>query len=145
MRTRSYQNIFLKVNFNQPAFTCSKLTIKTLKQRCEIFHIFHIFQLFEHISHLRSSVSIVNFKHVIAGWVGITELFFSNCHRSWNSKIQAFSGLNNYREIICVRIYFCKVVSYQQNLAMFKDFPNFDNTWTATSDMILLMVPLYPL
>ena len=24
---------------------------------------------FEHISHLCSSVSIVNFKHVIAGWV----------------------------------------------------------------------------
>ena len=23
---------------------------------------------FEHISHLRSSVSIVNFEHVIAGW-----------------------------------------------------------------------------
>ena len=38
--------------FSQPAFTCSKSTIETLK-------------LFTP----SSSVSIVNFEHVIAGWV----------------------------------------------------------------------------
>ena len=67
---------------SQPAFTCSKLTIETLEQRCEIcskltikppkrrqWHRFVGFIVkFEHISHLCSGVSIVNFKHVIAGW-----------------------------------------------------------------------------
>ena len=52
----------------QPAFTWSKLTIETLEQwRC--FSSF--FVNFEHISHLPSSVSIVNFGHVIADWEGI--------------------------------------------------------------------------
>ena len=67
----------------QPAFTCSKVTIKTLEQRCKIcskltiktpkrrqschFDVFIV--NFEHISHLCSSISIVNFEHVIAGWV----------------------------------------------------------------------------
>ena len=57
----------------QLAFTCSKLKIETLKQRCEIcsklrrrFGVFIV--NFEHISHLCYSVSIVNFEHVIAGW-----------------------------------------------------------------------------
>ena len=68
---------------SQPAFTCSKLTIEALGQRCEIcskltvktpkqrqWHRFDVFVVnFEHISHLCSSVSIVNFKHVIASWV----------------------------------------------------------------------------
>ena len=58
----------------QPAFTCSKLTIETLEQRCEICSKLtiktpNIFN-FEHISHLCSSVSIVSFEHVIAGWEG---------------------------------------------------------------------------
>ena len=34
---------------SQPALTCSKLTIETLEQGC-------------------SSVSIINFEHLIAGW-----------------------------------------------------------------------------
>ena len=69
--------------FYQPAFTCSKLTMKTLEQRCEIcskltietpklrqWRPFGVFSLnFEHISHFCSSASIVNFEHVIAGWV----------------------------------------------------------------------------
>ena len=66
----------------QPAFTCSKFTIETLEQKCEIcskltiktpkrrqWSCFGVFNVnFEHISHLFSSVSIVNFEHVIAGW-----------------------------------------------------------------------------
>ena len=45
---------------SQPAFTCSKLTIETLQQGVN----------FEHILTLCSSVSIVNFEHVIASWDG---------------------------------------------------------------------------
>ena len=72
----------MKVITSQPAFTCSKLTIETLEQRCEIcskltiktpkrrqwrrFGVF-IFN-FEHISHLCSRVSIANFVIVIVGW-----------------------------------------------------------------------------
>ena len=66
----------------QPAFTYSKLTIKTLEQRCEIcskltiktskrhqWRRFGVFIVnFEHILHLCSNASIVNFEHVIAGW-----------------------------------------------------------------------------
>ena len=66
--------------FQLALFTCSKLTIETLEQRCEIcskliikppkrwqWRRFGGFIVnFDHISHLRSSVSIVNFKHVIA-------------------------------------------------------------------------------
>ena len=65
----------------QPAFTCSKLTIETLEQRCEICSKLTIkppkrhqrrrfggfIVNFEHIAHLFSSVSIVNFEDVIAG------------------------------------------------------------------------------
>ena len=48
----------------------SKLIIKTPKQRQ--WRRFGVFIVnFEHISHLCSSVSIVNFEHVIAGWVDI--------------------------------------------------------------------------
>ena len=56
--------------------TCTKLTIETLEQRCEIcskltiktpkrrhWRRFHVFIVnFEHISHLCFSVSIVNFE-----------------------------------------------------------------------------------
>ena len=66
----------------QLAFTCSKLTIVTLKQRCEIclkltiktpkrrhWHRFEVLIVnFEHVLQLCSGVSIVNFDHVIAGW-----------------------------------------------------------------------------
>ena len=65
----------------QPAFTCSKLTIETLEQRCEIcskltiklpkrrqWRRFDGFVInFERISHLCSSDSIANFEYVIAG------------------------------------------------------------------------------
>ena len=64
------------------SFTCSKLTIEILEQRCEIcskltiktpkrrhWRRFGVFIInFEHISHLCSSASIVNFEHVIASW-----------------------------------------------------------------------------
>ena len=67
---------------SQPAFTCFNLTIETLEQRCEICSKLIIkpperrqwrrsggfIVNFEHISHLCSSVSIVNFEHVVAGW-----------------------------------------------------------------------------
>ena len=69
-------------NFSQLAFTCWKLTIKTLEQRCEIcskltiktpkrrqWRRFGVFIVnFEHVSHLCSSVSIVNFGQVNASW-----------------------------------------------------------------------------
>ena len=65
----------------QPAFTCSKLTIETPEQRCEICSKLTIkppkrrhlrpfggfIVNFEHTSRLCSIVSIVNFEHVIAG------------------------------------------------------------------------------
>ena len=65
----------------QPTFISSKLRIQTLEQRCEIcskltieppkrrqWHCFGGFIVnFEHITRLCSSVSIVKFKHVIAG------------------------------------------------------------------------------
>ena len=71
-----------KFSITQPAFTCSKLAIETLEQRCEIcskltiktpkrsqWRRFAVFIVnFEHISHLCSSASIVSFEHVIAGW-----------------------------------------------------------------------------
>ena len=67
----------------QPVFTYSKLTIKTLEQRCDTcskltiktpkrrqWRRFGVFTVnFEHISHLCSTVSIANFEHVIVGWV----------------------------------------------------------------------------
>ena len=51
-----------------PAFTCSKLTRETLEQRCEICS-----KLTIKTPKRRQwpSVSIVNFEHVIAGWVNI--------------------------------------------------------------------------
>ena len=66
----------------QPAFTCSKLTIEKLEQRCEIcskltikppkrhhWRRFGSFIVnFEHISHLCPSFSVVNFEQVITGW-----------------------------------------------------------------------------
>ena len=67
---------------SQPAITCSKLTIEILEQRGEICSKLAIRPLkttlmasfggfivnLEHISHLCSSVSIVNFEQVNAGW-----------------------------------------------------------------------------
>ena len=47
---------------------CSKLTIKPPKRR-QWRHFGGFIVNFEHISHLRSSVSIVNFEQVNAGWV----------------------------------------------------------------------------
>ena len=72
----------IKNTITQMAFTCSKLTIETLEQRYEIctkltikppkrrhWRRFGGFIVnFEHISHLCSTVSIVNFEHVIADW-----------------------------------------------------------------------------
>ena len=66
----------------QLTFTCSKLTLETLEQWCEICSKFTIkppkrrqwrrfgdfIVNFEHISHLCSSVSIPAVEHVIAGW-----------------------------------------------------------------------------
>ena len=64
---------------SQSAFTCSKLTIETPEQRCEICSKLTIkppkrrgfggiIVNFEHILHLFSSASIVNFEHVNAGY-----------------------------------------------------------------------------
>ena len=46
----------MAVTLTQPAFTCSKLTLKTPERR----------------NWRRSGVFIVNFEHVIAGWGGTT-------------------------------------------------------------------------
>ena len=65
--TISLNRTFTFWSISQPAFTCSKLTIKTPKRRqWRRFGVFIV--AFEHISHLCSSVSIVNFEHVIAVW-----------------------------------------------------------------------------
>ena len=43
------------------------------------WHRFGVFIVnFEHISHLCSSVSIINFEHVIAGWVCSNEQWHNN-------------------------------------------------------------------
>ena len=74
----------------QLAITCSKLTIETLEQRCEIcskltiktlkrrhWRRFGVFIVnFEHISHLCSRVTIANFEQVNAGWAKIP-IYFS--------------------------------------------------------------------
>ena len=53
---------------NPVAFTCSKLTIETLKEGgCEICSKLTI-KTPELCQWCRSGVFIVNFKHVIAGW-----------------------------------------------------------------------------
>ena len=58
---------------------CSKLTIKTAERRhwrrSGVFIV-----NFEHISHLCSSVSFVNFEHVIAGWACIFIIHCSYRH-----------------------------------------------------------------
>ena len=66
----------------QPTFTCSKLAIETLEQKCEICSklICVFIANFEHILHLCSSASTVNFEHVIAGWDSINSF-----HNSGNS------------------------------------------------------------
>ena len=72
-------------HFSQPAITCSKLTIETLEQRCEICSKLTIkppnrfggfIANFEHILHLCSSAPIANFEQVNAGWV--TSFLFSS-------------------------------------------------------------------
>ena len=49
----------------QPAFTCSKLTILTLEQGVKNVQSSGIVTYFAPCS----SVSIVNFEHIISGWV----------------------------------------------------------------------------
>ena len=104
--------------FSQSAFTCSKLeqlntrkkmwnmfnvTIKPPKRRqCCRFGGFIV--NFEHISHLCSSSSIVNFEHVIAGWVTwirLLALFFALlliC--KWKS-LFIYQSLRRFGFILC--------------------------------------------
>ena len=58
------RNIFLEKSYTK----CGVETILRLWRRFGVFIV-----NFEYISHLCSSVSIVNFEHVIAGWEGIEE------------------------------------------------------------------------
>ena len=51
----------------QPAITCSKLTIETLEQRCEICSTLTI-KTTERRRWHRSNVSFLNFEQVNAGW-----------------------------------------------------------------------------
>ena len=46
---------------------------------------------FEHISHLCSRVSIVNFEHVIAGWVSFSLKLYLEMHVNINSFIAEVS------------------------------------------------------
>ena len=82
-------NLKKKGYLTQPAFTCSKLAMETLEQRCEICSKLTIkppkwhrrrfggfIVNFEHISHLCSGVSIANFKHVIASWGNLLYCLF---------------------------------------------------------------------
>ena len=81
------------MKYSQSAITYSKLTIETPEQRCEIcseltikppkrhhWRRFGGFIVnFEHILHLCSSVSIVNFEQVNAGWTAeLLTLTFSS-------------------------------------------------------------------
>ena len=73
----------------QPVITCLKLTVETLEQKCEIcskltiktpkqrhWHRFGVFVVnFEHISYLCSTVSIVNFEQVNASWDSDNEIW----------------------------------------------------------------------
>ena len=45
----------------QPTFTCSKLTIETLGQRCDIYSELTI-------KTPNDAIGAINFEHVIAGW-----------------------------------------------------------------------------
>ena len=64
--------IMWKQMLTQPAITCSKLTIETLGH----WRRFGVFIVnLEHISHLCSSVSLVNFEQVNAGWE-LSHIFF---------------------------------------------------------------------
>ena len=57
-----------KVNTRTRCEICSKLTIKTLEQRQ--WHRSDVFNVnFEPISHLVLVFLLLNFEHVIAGWV----------------------------------------------------------------------------
>ena len=69
----SYKTQELVINFLGIAITCSKLTIETVEQRCEICSKLTIntpkrvfIVNFEHISHLCSSVYILNYEQVNA-------------------------------------------------------------------------------
>ena len=69
---------------------CSKLTIKT-PERCQWRRSGVFIVNFEHISHL---VSIVNFEHVIAGWVvyilhkiSFTQFQIGHCYSSVRNKL----------------------------------------------------------
>ena len=56
---------------------------------------------FEHISHLCSSVSIVKFEHVIAGWVNNFRFFIISSwshYRGWITKLLSLSKLREARE-----------------------------------------------
>ena len=53
---------------SQPAFACSKVTMKTLEQGVKICSKLTI-KTPERRQRHRSAVFIVNFEHVIAGWV----------------------------------------------------------------------------
>ena len=75
-------HVYVFPRTTQLAITCSKLTIETPEQSCEICSKLTIkppkrrrwcrfggfIVNFEHISHLFSTVSIVNFEQVNAGW-----------------------------------------------------------------------------
>ena len=84
-------DVYVFPRTTQSEITCSKLTIETPEQSCEIcskltikpptrrlWRRFGGFIVnFEHISHLFSTVSIVNFEQVNAGWKK-KQLFSSN-------------------------------------------------------------------
>ena len=88
--TISLNRTFTFWSISQPAFTCSKLTIKTPKRR-QWRRVGVFIVAFEHISHLCSSVSIVNFEHVIAVWDICQEFYMvllTVCSINWSRHSQ---------------------------------------------------------
>ena len=76
---------------------CSKLTIKTPKQRQ--WGRFGVFIVnFEIISHLCSSVSIVNFEYVIAGWD-------SHFGEVFGVKTRTFGSSLSLKDSICIQVW----------------------------------------
>ena len=106
----------VKQQLTQPAFSCSKLTIETLEQRCEIcskltIKTFVFIVNFEHISHICCSVSIANFEYVIAdcvyckNWLHLFNVFymlmFGTAVFFINSSIQeSWSKLKNFTTVL---------------------------------------------
>ena len=76
--------------------------------------------------------------------LGIPKIFLFKILQTLKLKKPNFHWLEQLSGNNLCKNYSCKVVSYQPNLTMIKDIPNFDTLLDCSSDMILLMVPYIP-